>query len=102
MSTDKQAEMPDHVRLVALLRQRTANLASVSGYAKEDYLEWRAAEAITALLAERERLRRALEEIKKPQYGLDLNDDDKTRADYWSKWAQCYRDIARAALQPKD
>lgn len=44
------------------------------------------------------RLRVALEEIRKPRYGLEMNADDEERANYWSGVAQDYRQIAGKAL----
>jgi hypothetical protein len=53
-----------------------------------------------------EPLRKALEQIAKPGYGLELGDSDDARADYWHGQTEMCRRIARAALaasaeQPK-
>jgi hypothetical protein len=43
-------------------------------------------------------LEAALRGIDKVHYGLDLNDTDEERGDYWSALALRYRSIARKAL----
>jgi hypothetical protein len=52
-------------------------------------------------MARADRYRKALEEIAKPRYGLDLTDTDEEQINHWSRWALEYRSIAAAALEEK-
>ena len=54
--------------------------------------------AIDAAVAENERLRKALEWIAQPRYGLDINDGPDETAEYWARLATEYRAVARRAL----
>lgn len=54
---------------------------------------------VKALETENARFRKALEEIAKVRYGLDLGDTDEYRADYFFRRVDCCQDIARKALR---
>jgi hypothetical protein len=58
-----------------------------------------AEEGLANYAQENERLKDALERIRKPRYGLEQNATDEERATYWSDMALAYRDIAAAALR---
>ena len=53
---------------------------------------------IRELQAQVAKMRKALEEIKAVRYGLEPSTDEHC-ADYWSRLAQSYRDLAREALK---
>lgn len=54
---------------------------------------------IEELQAENARFRKALEEIAKVRYGLDLGDTDEYRADHFFRQSDHYQDLARKALR---
>ena len=54
---------------------------------------------IAELRAQVAKMREALEKIAKVRRGLDLTDTDEYRADYWSRLAQSYQNLARKALR---
>lgn len=56
---------------------------------------------LTVILSERDSLKAALETISQDGFGLDITDDEVTRATYWSQEALRHRRIARAALEKK-
>jgi hypothetical protein len=56
---------------------------------------------LNMVIDENTRLREALEEIARPGYGLELNDTDEERADYWASATKWCRERARAALSGK-
>jgi hypothetical protein len=54
--------------------------------------------AIATLTQRVAELEAALREIDKVHYGLDLDDTDEERGDYWSALVLRYRSIARKSL----